>query len=162
MQQQLNINNSTNRALDDIRAQVSDTRTQISKLTQAMSTTPSGKLPSQPFPNPKGQANMTEASASGSTSHEQVQAVTTLRSGKVIQKPVDPRVENLGGELSSKNGEETEKLRKDKGKEIEDVEKSHEQDKKEGEKENEEEPSEGPVVRPIDHPIEYMPRPPFP
>ena len=49
-----------------------------------------GKFLSQPNPNPVGQAHRVEASTS--QSHEQVQFVTILRSGKEIEKPKDPRI----------------------------------------------------------------------
>ncbi|XP_052172242.1 uncharacterized protein LOC127788168 [Diospyros lotus] len=72
----------TNRALEDMRSQ-------LTKLTQTLSVREPGKFPSQPSPNPVGQAHRAEGSSS--ENHEQVQSVTVLRSGKVIEKPKDPR-----------------------------------------------------------------------
>ncbi|XP_073260293.1 uncharacterized protein [Populus alba] len=46
-----------------------------------------GKFPSQPQQNPKGQYNA-NASSSGSQHMDQVKSVITLRSGKVIEKPI--------------------------------------------------------------------------
>ncbi|XP_052180129.1 uncharacterized protein LOC127793438 [Diospyros lotus] len=64
-------------------------RSQLTKLTQTLSVREPGKFPSQPSPNPVGQAHRAEGSSS--ENHEQVQSVTVLRSGKVIEKPEDPR-----------------------------------------------------------------------
>jgi hypothetical protein len=60
---------------------------QVGQLTNAFNQIKEGKLPSHPIANPKGQY-MVDGSASGSTTHEQVQAVTTLRSGRTIDNQV--------------------------------------------------------------------------
>ncbi|XP_052197344.1 uncharacterized protein LOC127804512 [Diospyros lotus] len=64
-------------------------RSQLTKLTQTLSVREPGKFPSQPSQNPVGQAHRAEGSSS--ENHEQVQSVTVLGSGKVIEKPEDPR-----------------------------------------------------------------------
>jgi len=48
------------------------------------------KKPTQPIANPKGQY-MVDGSDSGSTTHEQVQAVTTLRSGRTVDNHVSQK-----------------------------------------------------------------------
>jgi hypothetical protein len=55
------------------------------KFTSALSFQEKGKFPSQPQQNPKGQYN-SSASSSESQHIDQVKSVTTLRSGKVIEK----------------------------------------------------------------------------
>ena len=65
-----------------------------------------GKFPSQPQQNPKGQYN---ASSSGSQHMDQVKSVTTLRSGKVIEKPtLEPYEKNDELISESKEGVEPE------------------------------------------------------
>ncbi|XP_034888401.1 uncharacterized protein [Populus alba] len=71
----------TNRTLDDIRSQ-------LTKLTQSLSIQEKGKIPAQPMPNPRGQVHMSESSLSEPSNHEQVQAITTLRSGKIVDKAI--------------------------------------------------------------------------
>ena len=65
-------------------------RSQLTKLTQTLSVREPEKFPSQLNPNPTGQAHRAEALTS--QSHEQLQSVTILRSGKEIEKPKDPRI----------------------------------------------------------------------
>jgi len=65
-------------------------RRQLTKLTQTLSVREPGKFPSQPNPNLAGQAHRAEASTI--RSHEQVQSITILRSGKEIEKSKDPRI----------------------------------------------------------------------
>jgi hypothetical protein len=60
---------------------------QVGQLANALNQRKEGKLPSQPVANPKGHY-MVDGSASDSTPHEQVQAVTTLRSGRVVDNKV--------------------------------------------------------------------------
>jgi len=59
----------------------------LAKLTSAFSFQEKGKFPSQPQQNPKGQYNV-NASSSGSQHMDQAKSVITLRSGKVIEKPI--------------------------------------------------------------------------
>jgi len=56
-------------------------------LTSALSFQEKGKFPSQPQQNPKGQYNV-NASSSGSQHIDQAKSVITLRSDKVIEKPI--------------------------------------------------------------------------
>src|SRR3954471_18409069 len=58
--------------------------TQIGQLAAQTSEREKGKLPSQTITNPKTQCNL----ASSSTPNEQVQAITTLRSGRQIDNNV--------------------------------------------------------------------------
>ena len=100
----------TNRAMEDLRSQ-------LTKLTQTLSVREPGKFPSQPNPNPAGQAHRVETSTS--QSHEQVQSVTILRSGKEIEKPKDPRiVQPTAGEPDPEDasGEEPTEMKEKEGK----------------------------------------------
>ena len=97
-----------------------DLRSQLTKLTQTLSVREPGKFPSQPNPNLTSQAHRAEASTS--QSHEQVQSVTILRSGKEIEKPKDPRMmqptvgEPDPEEVSSEESEEPIERKKKEGK----------------------------------------------
>jgi hypothetical protein len=66
---------------------MTDFKDTLAKLTSALSFQEKGKFPSQPQQNPKGQYN-TNTSSFGSQHMDQVKSVTTLRSGKVIEKPI--------------------------------------------------------------------------
>ena len=66
---------------------MADLKDTLVKFTSTLSFQEKGKFPSQPQQNPKGQYNLS-ASGSGSQHMDQVKSVTTLRSGKVIEKPV--------------------------------------------------------------------------
>jgi len=69
---------------------MADLKDTFAKFTSALSFQEKGKFPSQPQQNPRGQYNA-NASSSGSQRMDQVKSVTTLRSGKVIEKPtLDP------------------------------------------------------------------------
>jgi hypothetical protein len=59
----------------------------LAKFTYALSFQEKGKFSSQPQQNPNRQYNA-NASSSGSQHMDQVQSVITLRSGKVIEKPI--------------------------------------------------------------------------
>jgi len=85
---------------------MADLKDTLAKFTSALSFQEKGKFPSQPQQNPKGQYN---SSASGSESQhmDQVKSVTTLRSGKVIEKPVLEPCEKEN-ELVSKGKERVE------------------------------------------------------
>jgi hypothetical protein len=65
---------------------MADLKDTLAKFIFALSFQEKGKFPSQPQQNPKGQYNA-NASSSGSQHIDQVKSVTTLRSGKVIEKP---------------------------------------------------------------------------
>jgi hypothetical protein len=66
---------------------MTDFKDTLAKFTSALSFQEKGKFPSQPQQNPKGQYNA-NTSSSGSQHIDQVKSVTTLRSGKVIEKPI--------------------------------------------------------------------------
>uniref|UniRef100_A0A2N9I5J1 RNA-directed DNA polymerase n=1 Tax=Fagus sylvatica TaxID=28930 RepID=A0A2N9I5J1_FAGSY len=85
MQGQSTINNQTSQALNDIRST-------LTKLTTSLSTQEKGKFPAQPQPNPQGQFGVSGSSASG-TQHEHVKSITTLRSGKVIDKTIPTKAQ---------------------------------------------------------------------
>jgi len=74
---------TTNTQNAQTKADLKDT---LGKFTSALSFQEKGKFPSQPQQNPRGQYNA-NASSSGSQHMNQVKLVTTLRSGKVIEKP---------------------------------------------------------------------------
>jgi hypothetical protein len=59
-----------------------------------LSTQEKGKFPAQPQPNPQGQFGVSGSSASG-TQHEHVKSITTLRSGKVIDKTIPTKAQKL-------------------------------------------------------------------
>jgi hypothetical protein len=64
---------------------MADLKDTLAKFTSALSFQEEGKFPSQPQQNPRGQYNA-NASSSRSQHMDQVKSVTTLRSGKVIEK----------------------------------------------------------------------------
>jgi hypothetical protein len=66
---------------------MADLKDTLAKFTYALSFQEKGKFPSQPQQNPKGQYNA-NTSSSRSQHMDQVKSVTTLRSGKVIEKPI--------------------------------------------------------------------------
>ncbi|GFS44406.1 hypothetical protein Acr_00g0090150 [Actinidia rufa] len=68
--------------------------THINPHIKALTLTEKGKLPAQPQPNPSRHVHSAEISNQPSSGHEQVQAITVLRSGKTIDKtilPIDPK-----------------------------------------------------------------------
>ncbi|GFY92961.1 hypothetical protein Acr_08g0013570 [Actinidia rufa] len=87
IQSQGGVNSRVDKTLDDIKSQ-------LTLLTQALTLTEKGKLPAQPQPNPSRHVHSAEISNQPSSGHEQVQAITVLRSGKTIDKtilPIDPK-----------------------------------------------------------------------
>jgi hypothetical protein len=66
---------------------MTDFKDTLAKLASALSFQEKGKFPSQPQQNLKGQYNV-NASSSGSQHMDQAKSVITLRSGKVIEKPI--------------------------------------------------------------------------
>ncbi|GFZ09702.1 hypothetical protein Acr_21g0003010 [Actinidia rufa] len=87
IQSQGGVNSRVDKTLDDIKSQ-------LTLLTQALTLTEKGKLPAQPQPNPSRHVHFAEISNQPSSGHEQVQAITVLRSGKTIDKtilPIDPK-----------------------------------------------------------------------
>ncbi|GFZ20033.1 hypothetical protein Acr_28g0007380 [Actinidia rufa] len=77
-----------------------DIKNQLTLLTQALTLTEKGKLPAQPQPNPSRHVHSTKISNQPSSSHEQVQAITVLRSGKTIDKTILPIDSKGRGEVS--------------------------------------------------------------
>jgi len=88
MQTQGGINNQAYKFQDQTNRTLDDIRSQLTKLTQSLSIQEKGKIPAQPMPNPRGQVHMSESSPSEPSNHEQVQAITTLRSGKYVDKAI--------------------------------------------------------------------------
>jgi hypothetical protein len=66
---------------------MADLKDALAKFTSTFSFQEKGEFPSQPQQNPKGQYN-SSASSSRSQHMDQVKSVITLRSGKVIEKPI--------------------------------------------------------------------------
>lgn len=76
-------------------------------LTSAASARERGNFPSQPLPNPKGQMEVNQAGFSHSQI-AQAKAITTLRSGKVINKDEQKKAEPLRPNSKKKGDEELE------------------------------------------------------
>ena len=76
----------------EFRTVLNDVRSQITKLTSSMGNfqQEKGKLPSQTIQNPQGQ-NSVGVSGSSEGTFEHCKVVTTLRSGKVIDKTIQPK-----------------------------------------------------------------------
>src|SRR3954470_19903580 len=84
---------TTSQAISRIETQLGQQATQIGQLANQLADREKGKLPSQSVPNPRGQNHQP------STSHEQVQAITTLRSGRQVDNNVaNPDVLQDGAE----------------------------------------------------------------
>ena len=92
MQEQLKFNQNTTQAINDL-------KTSTARVESHLSAREKGTLPAQPLPNPRTQFEIQDASSS-SQHMEHVQAITTLRSGKIIDKfnpvkalkPNDPKI----------------------------------------------------------------------
>ena len=82
MQTQQSINTELRTALNDVRSQITKLTSSIGNLQQEK-----GKLPSQPIQNPQGQNSVGIVGSSEGT-FEHCKAVTTLRSGKVVDKTI--------------------------------------------------------------------------
>ena len=80
MQTQSTINNQNSQVINDIRST-------LTKFTTFMSTIEKGKFPSQPQPNPQGQFCVDDCS-SFENKVSQVKSITTLHSGKIIEKDI--------------------------------------------------------------------------
>ena len=78
---------------------INDVKSQITKLTASMGSSQQekGKFPSQPIQNPQGQ-NSVETSSQNDGTFEHCKAITTLRSGKTIDKTIHPK--DLAKEIS--------------------------------------------------------------
>ncbi|XP_052308537.1 uncharacterized protein LOC127905253 [Populus trichocarpa] len=106
MQTQGGINNQAYKFQDQTNRTLDDIRSQLTKLTQSLSIQEKGKIPAQPMPNPRGQVHMSESSSSEPSNHEQVQAITTLRSGKIVDKAIVFEIPRGIVEEKSKESEE--------------------------------------------------------
>ena len=82
VQTQQSTNTEFRTALNDVRSQINKLTSSIGNLQQEK-----GKLPSQPIQNPQGQ-NSVGSSVSSEGTFEHCKAVTTLRSGKVVDKTI--------------------------------------------------------------------------
>ena len=86
----------------EFRTALNDLRSQITKLTSYMGNfqQEKGKLPSQTIQNPQGQNNVGVSGPSDGT-FEHYKAITTRRSGKVIDKTIQPKepIQDLKNEL---------------------------------------------------------------
>ena len=78
IQGQTNINNQTSQAINEI-------KNTLSALTASLHAQEKGKFPAQPQPNPASQCHV---STSNESQPENVNSITTLRSGKVIDKTI--------------------------------------------------------------------------
>jgi len=72
---------------------IANMQTQVGQIAQALNQRTQGSLPSQPMENPKGQAG-----PSLNQIHEHVKSVTTLRSGRILENPYEPK--NVNNEAS--------------------------------------------------------------
>jgi hypothetical protein len=106
MQTQGGINNQAYKFQDQTNRTLDDIQSQLTKLTQSLSIQEKGKIPAQPMPNPRGQVHMSESSSSEPSNHEQVQAITTLRSGKIVDKAIGFGIPRGIVEEKSKESEE--------------------------------------------------------
>ncbi|XP_040998118.1 uncharacterized protein LOC121244143 [Juglans microcarpa x Juglans regia] len=79
MQSQNIINNQNSQAINDIRGT-------LTRVTTSLSAQEKGKFPAQPQPNPQGQNQQIQSNAE-SANVKSVKAITTLRSGKVVDIP---------------------------------------------------------------------------
>ncbi|KAL6547860.1 hypothetical protein OROHE_009565 [Orobanche hederae] len=95
---------STQQAVQSNSQAISKLETQIGQLATTLAEREKGKFPSQSIPNPKGQYEVNSSNA-------EVQSITTLRSGKEIQKPdFDPEGKsNKPQVLKSEDSKEKEK-----------------------------------------------------
>ena len=82
VQTQQSTNTELRTALNDVRSQITKLTSSIGNLQQEK-----GKLPSQPIKNPQGQNSVGSLGSSEGT-FEHCKAVTTLRSGKVVDKTI--------------------------------------------------------------------------
>ena len=107
MQTQSTINNQNSQAINDIRST-------LTKLTTSISTREKGKYPSQPQLNLQGQFCVDDCS-SFENKVSQAKSVTTLRSGKIIEKDI-PKSKPHDESYKIKSGDE---VLKPKSNEIE-------------------------------------------
>ncbi|KAJ6359540.1 hypothetical protein OIU76_001131, partial [Salix suchowensis] len=144
MQTQGGINNQANKFQDQTNRTLDDIRSQLTKLTQSLSIQEKGKIPAQPMPNPRGQMHISESSPSEPSNHEQIQAITTLRSGKIIDKTIGFGIPK--GIVEEKSRESEEGIKTQVTNEREKSEKGDDSIKNGGKVSD----------------LEFVPRPPFP
>ncbi|XP_042963777.1 uncharacterized protein LOC122297703 [Carya illinoinensis] len=95
---QATLNNQNSLAINDIRSS-------LTRLTTSLSTQEEGKFPAQSQPNPQGQPHQVQAISEDPTL-KSVKAVTTLRSGKVVDIPAhEPYNSGKVSNPSNKDGE---------------------------------------------------------
>ncbi|GFS30263.1 hypothetical protein Acr_00g0011070 [Actinidia rufa] len=123
IQSQGGVNSRVDKTLDDIKSQ-------LTLFTQVLTLTEKGKLPAQPQPNPSRHVHSAEISNQPSSGHEQVQAITVLRSGKTIDKTILP-IDLKGREEASKVVDGTVRGDRETSEKKESEEVSREEEKKE-------------------------------
>ncbi|XP_022886923.1 uncharacterized protein LOC111402855 [Olea europaea var. sylvestris] len=95
MQGQANINNQTSQAINEI-------KNTLSSLTSSLHSQEKGKFPAQPQPNPSQQYNV-NASSSSESQQQNANSITTLRSGKIIDKTIPSKELKSGGTSKQEN-----------------------------------------------------------
>ncbi|XP_022866699.1 uncharacterized protein LOC111386463, partial [Olea europaea var. sylvestris] len=95
MQGQANINNQTLQAINEI-------KNTLSSLTSSLHFQEKGKFPAQPQPNPSQQYNV-NASSSSESQQQNANSITTLRSGKIIDKTIPSKELKSGGISKQEN-----------------------------------------------------------
>ncbi|XP_022855692.1 uncharacterized protein LOC111376912 [Olea europaea var. sylvestris] len=95
MQGQANINNQTSQAINEI-------KNTLSSLTSSLHSQEKGKFPAQPQPNPSQQFNV-NASSSSESQQQNPNSITTLRSGKIIDKTIPSKELKSGGTSKQEN-----------------------------------------------------------
>ncbi|XP_022852000.1 uncharacterized protein LOC111373667 [Olea europaea var. sylvestris] len=95
MQGQVNISNQTSQAINE-------NKNTLSSLTSSLHSQEKGKFPAQPQPNPFGQFNV-NASSSSESQQENANSITTLRSGKIIDKTIPSKELKSGGTSKQEN-----------------------------------------------------------
>ena len=95
VQTQQSTNTEFRTALNDVRSQITKLTSSIGNLQQEK-----GKLPSQPIQNPQGQ-NSVGVSGTSEGTFEHCKAVTTLRSGKVVDKTIQTKEQTPGSQSES-------------------------------------------------------------
>ncbi|XP_057513288.1 uncharacterized protein LOC130795259 [Actinidia eriantha] len=102
MQKQNDINSQNAQTLQSHTQALNDIHSHLSKLTTSMEVAQNerGKFPSQPQPNPQGQHSV----GSSNEGHmEHLKAVTTLRSGREVDKTIYPKATNTTGVRTATN-----------------------------------------------------------
>ncbi|XP_022856960.1 uncharacterized protein LOC111378028 [Olea europaea var. sylvestris] len=95
MQGQANINNQTSQAINEI-------KNTLSSLTSSLCSQEKGKFSAQPQPNPSGQFKV-NASSSSESQQGNANSITTLSSGKIIDKTIPSKELKSGGTSKQEN-----------------------------------------------------------